>query len=90
MSVGTVEVSVLLTESDPTLVKASFRSKPPAVAGGAFIDVNHLAGRFDGGGHVHAAGARLGGPMDGAVAAVRAACESYFESAADAGAGDTL
>ena len=94
MSVGTVEVSVLLTESDPTLVKASFRSKPPAVAGGTFVDVNHLAGHFDGGGHVHAAGARLSGSMDEAAARVRAACASYFESAGDpgpaSGAGDTV
>ena len=81
MSVATVEVSVLLTESEPALVKASFRSKPPAARGASFVDVNHLAGRFDGGGHVHAAGARIGAPMDEAAARVRAACDAYFESA---------
>jgi phosphoesterase RecJ-like protein len=85
MSVGSLEVSVLLTEGDPTLTKASFRSKPPASAGAAFVDVNHLAGHFDGGGHVHAAGARIAAPLAEAAARVRSACESYFDSAGDAG-----
>ena len=85
MSVGSLEVSVLLTEGDPSLTKASFRSKPPASAGAAFVDVNQLAGHFDGGGHVHAAGARIAAPLAEAAARVRAACESYLESAGPSG-----
>jgi phosphoesterase RecJ-like protein len=85
MSVGSLEVSVLLTEGEPALTKASFRSKPPAHAGAPFVDVNHLAGRFDGGGHVHAAGARIAAPLAEAAARVRAACEDYLDSAGASG-----
>jgi nanoRNase/pAp phosphatase (c-di-AMP/oligoRNAs hydrolase) len=38
-----------------------------------FLDVNALAARFGGGGHVHAAGARIKGSLDDAEAQVRAA-----------------
>ena len=79
MGVREVDMSVLLVESDPQLVKASFRSKPAANAGGAFIDVNHLAAHFDGGGHVHAAGARIPASMDEAVRLVLEACAVYLE-----------
>ena len=81
MGVAEVEVSVLLVESEPRLSKASFRSKPPAVPGGAFVDVNHLAARFDGGGHVHAAGARIAASLDEAAETVARACEDYLDSA---------
>jgi nanoRNase/pAp phosphatase (c-di-AMP/oligoRNAs hydrolase) len=57
------------------------RSKPPQRAGGPFVDVNHLAARFDGGGHVHAAGARVRGTLDEAAEAIRRAAEDYLESA---------
>ena len=80
MGVATVEVSILLVEHEPRLTKASFRSKPPAVHGGPFVDVNHLAARFDGGGHVHAAGARIVGSLDDAADAVVRACEDYLEA----------
>ena len=80
MSVAAVEVSVLLVESEPKLTKISVRSKPPAVAGGVIIDVNHIAARFDGGGHVHAAGARFQGSLDETAEQVRRACEDYFDS----------
>jgi phosphoesterase RecJ-like protein len=80
MSVAEVEVSVLLVESEPRLSKASFRSKPPALPGGAFVDVNHLAARFDGGGHVHAAGARIAAPLDEAADIVVRACEDYLDA----------
>jgi nanoRNase/pAp phosphatase (c-di-AMP/oligoRNAs hydrolase) len=52
------------------------------VAGGVIIDVNHIAARFDGGGHVHAAGARFQGSLDETVEQVRRACEDYFDSGA--------
>ncbi len=65
MSIGSVRVSVLLAETAEGRTKISFRSKPTALdvngspqAGGPW-DVNALAGRFGGGGHIHAAGARV-------------------------------
>ena len=85
MSVGEVEVAVLLTQTEPDVVKASFRSKPPAVPGGRFVDVNHVAAHFDGGGHVHAAGARLKGTLDAAADRVRAVLEAYLEDGSSAG-----
>jgi bifunctional oligoribonuclease and PAP phosphatase NrnA len=55
-----VRLSVLLTQSEPGKTKLSFRSKPrtDVEPDAAIFDVNQLAGRFGGGGHVHAAGAR--------------------------------
>jgi phosphoesterase RecJ-like protein len=51
-SVEGVEVAILMFEDEPRSVKVSFRSK-------SVVDVNQLAGRFGGGGHVRAAGALL-------------------------------
>ena len=48
---------MLLTQAEQGRTKMSFRSKP-GIDGGSFVDVNELAARFGGGGHVHAAGAR--------------------------------
>jgi phosphoesterase RecJ-like protein len=87
MTVGTVRVSILLTQTQPGLTKISFRSKPAMEAGtghdahgsraqylmpgaAAFIDVNQLAARFGGGGHIHAAGARVSMDIDQAKRAV--------------------
>ena len=64
-SVGEVRVSVLLTERDG-LTKASFRSK----AGEGAVDVNAAAQSLNGGGHKHAAGAKIHAPLDIAKAAV--------------------
>ena len=76
MAVGSVEVSVLLSQSEPgPVIKVSLRSKPPLRAGGPFVDVNRLAGQFGGGGHVHAAGARFRGSMSEAAAAMASAIE---------------
>lgn len=69
MAVGSVRAAALLIESEapsaagPGLVKISFRSKP-ARDGARFVDVNELAARFGGGGHVHAAGARIRASLD--------------------------
>jgi nanoRNase/pAp phosphatase (c-di-AMP/oligoRNAs hydrolase) len=41
-----------------------------------FVDVNELAARFGGGGHVHAAGAKQKGTLEEVVARVRAAVEA--------------
>ena len=55
-----IQASVLLTDTDPTITKMSFRSKPSMPGEPtSLIDVNQLANNFDGGGHVHAAGARV-------------------------------
>ncbi|MCI0363974.1 MAG: DHH family phosphoesterase [Phycisphaerales bacterium] len=61
MTVGSVRVSILLAQHADGVTKISFRSKPapPGAPASDFCDVNALAGRFGGGGHVHAAGARL-------------------------------
>ena len=76
MEIAAVRASVLAVEDAAAgVVKLSFRSKP-AGRDGAFIDVNDLAARFGGGGHVHAAGARLKGTLDEVVARVRAAVEA--------------
>lgn len=65
-SVASVRVVAVLTEIDAANTKVSFRSKP-AIKGepGAewFVDVNRIAGAFGGGGHVHAAGAKVALPI---------------------------
>jgi phosphoesterase RecJ-like protein len=54
--VGSVEVSVLLTEM-PDCIRISFRSR-------RCVDVAAVAQGFGGGGHARAAGARVGGRLD--------------------------
>ncbi len=86
MSIGTVEVSVLITQTEVDRVKMSFRSKPPRVKGGTrFIDVNELAARFGGGGHIHAAGARLEASLEDARAQVAEAISEALQAAGFAG-----
>jgi oligoribonuclease NrnB/cAMP/cGMP phosphodiesterase (DHH superfamily) len=54
-------VSILIAQEKPgDVVKLSFRSKPapPGAPASQFIDVNVLASKFGGGGHIHAAGAK--------------------------------
>lgn len=65
MVLSQVNASVLLTDSDPTVTKISFRSKPALPDSPvSLIDVNELARNFNGGGHVHAAGARIFAPLE--------------------------
>ena len=86
MSIGSIEVSVLITQTEAERVKMSFRSKPPKVRGGTrFIDVNELAARFGGGGHVHAAGARLEGSLQDARAQVGRAITEALQAAGFSG-----
>ncbi len=66
LEIGTVRASVLLTQAEQGRTKMSFRSKP-GIDGGSFVDVNELAARFGGGGHVHAAGARQDVGLDEAT-----------------------
>ncbi len=77
MSVGSVRASILLVQREPKRTKISFRSKPSTsiAAQGEPIDVNVLAQRFGGGGHFHAAGARVETDIDAARAAVIAALQ---------------
>ena len=56
LSVEGVEVACLLKEEEPGLVSVSLRSKGPC-------DVDAVARRFEGGGHVKAAGCRLSGSV---------------------------
>jgi len=54
-----------MTDSDPSVTKISFRSKPSLPENPtSLIDVNSLASHFKGGGHVHAAGARVFSPLE--------------------------
>jgi phosphoesterase RecJ-like protein len=71
MEVASVRASVLVVEDTAAgVVKLSFRSKP-AGEDGRFVDVNELAARFGGGGHVHAAGAKRKASLDAVVDEVR-------------------
>ena len=65
MVIEGVQASVLLTDSNPGITKMSFRSKPALPSKpSSLIDVNQLAGHFGGGGHIHAAGARVKEPLE--------------------------
>jgi len=65
MILENIQAAVLLTDSDPTVTKISFRSKPSMPGAPiTLIDVNKLANNFEGGGHVHAAGARVFSPLE--------------------------
>jgi len=77
MSVRTVRVSILLAQISAKGTKFSFRSKPdvPGHDNGSAIDMNQLAQRFGGGGHVYAAGAHVDLDADGAKAALLAVLE---------------
>jgi phosphoesterase RecJ-like protein len=63
MIVGSVRVSILLSEPEASLTKMSFRAKP-GTDGEFMMDVNELARQFGGGGHVFAAGARMNAPLE--------------------------
>ncbi|MHC4825176.1 MAG: DHH family phosphoesterase [Planctomycetota bacterium] len=77
MAVRTIRISILLAQTSAKGTKFSFRSKPDVTGlnNGATIDMNALAQRFGGGGHVHAAGAHVQMDADRAKAALRAALE---------------
>lgn len=59
--VSSIEVAILLTQTEPNRTKASFRSKSSSnpLDPDELVNVNELAQQFGGGGHIHAAGARL-------------------------------
>lgn len=79
MAVGSVRVAVSVVEVEPNLTKVSFRSKAgtaPLIVGQPAlldVDVNALAQTLGGGGHRHAAGAKMHMPLAEAVVKVRQA-----------------
>ncbi len=81
LAIGTVRVSIFMSEIEPGQTKISFRSKP-SLDDYPAIDVNELAQRFGGGGHVHAAGARMQLPLSEAketlLAGLSDACEALL------------
>ncbi|MEM1166135.1 MAG: DHH family phosphoesterase [Planctomycetota bacterium] len=79
-SVTDLRVSVLLTERPGGVVKISMRSKPIHPV----VDVNTVAQRFGGGGHMHAAGAKVEGALDEVA---RDLLEVIEAAIGDAGAG---
>lgn len=79
-SIQGTEVGVLFRRTTSGDVKVSFRSNGP-------VDVNALARRFNGGGHVKASGAMLSGPMEAAVARVLEATRAAVLEAKKDGGG---
>ncbi len=71
LAIATVKVAAVFTEAfspegQGPITKVSFRSKE----GPGAVDVNSIAGRFGGGGHIRAAGARIRGDLHTIRAAV--------------------
>lgn len=75
LAIGSVCLSVVLTEAKPGTTKASFRSKP-APDGSPCVNVSDLAARWGGGGHALAAGAKFPCGIGEARAIVTRAVES--------------
>jgi bifunctional oligoribonuclease and PAP phosphatase NrnA len=83
-AVETVEVVLYLRETEPGSWKLSARSKTG-------FDVNRLARRFGGGGHVKASGATIRGPLSEVRAGlVAAALEQFAERAPALSGGEGL
>lgn len=76
MRIGSVCMSVLMSEQEKGITKMSFRSKPRGT-GQPFYDVNVLAKRFNGGGHAQAAGGRLPLTIDDAWLRAQPILEAY-------------
>ena len=76
MMVGSVCVSILMSEQEKGITKMSFRSKPRG-GGQPFYDVNVLARQFNGGGHAQAAGGRVQLAMDAAWTMAEPILEGY-------------
>lgn len=71
LSISSVRISAILTESTPApLIKVSLRSKP----GPAGADVHAIASALGGGGHAQASGVKLSVTMDEAASIIEQAC----------------
>jgi len=77
-SIEGTQVGILFRLTQTGEVKISFRSNGP-------VDVNVLARRFNGGGHVKASGAVMPGPMERAVEAVLKAAREAVTRAREQG-----
>jgi len=73
MSLRGVEVGLMFTELKDGSVKVSFRSRD-------HIDCSRIAAQFGGGGHMQAAGATIGAPLDLAVQRVLRAVETTLRN----------
>lgn len=62
-TVGSVRVVAVVTQVEPELTKVSLRSKA-VDAPETPVDVNKIAQTLNGGGHLHAAGAKIRAPID--------------------------
>jgi phosphoesterase RecJ-like protein len=87
MAVRSVRVSILLAQTSAKGTKLSFRSKPdgPGHDNGSATDMNLLAQRFGGGGHVYAAGAHVKMDIDQAKAALLTALQEIVNAGGNAG-----
>jgi phosphoesterase RecJ-like protein len=63
LSIGSVIVSVLLSEMEDGVIRINFRSRSPEIVG-RDVDVSAMARQYGGGGHKRAAGARAKGKLD--------------------------
>jgi phosphoesterase RecJ-like protein len=66
-----IRLVCLVVELKPELTKISLRSKPGDRPGEPFVNVDLLAGVFGGGGHVHAAGAKVAKPVEEVLSELR-------------------
>lgn len=73
LAVKGAEVALLFKEQGDGIIRVSFRAK-------GRVDVNQLAGKFGGGGHISAAGARLNTTLEDAVQKVVQMAEAELSS----------
>lgn len=73
-SLAGVKVGIFLREARDGMIKISFRSNKG-------VEIDGVAGRFGGGGHPSAAGARVPGPLEAAKRSVLEAVSEHLRSA---------
>ncbi|HEB61367.1 MAG TPA: hypothetical protein ENJ06_06030 [Phycisphaeraceae bacterium] len=71
-TVAAIRLVCLVVELKTGKTKISLRSKPGDHPDDPFVNVDLLAGHFGGGGHVHAAGAKVDKPVDEVLPELRA------------------
>jgi phosphoesterase RecJ-like protein len=75
LAVKDVEVGLYVRHAEPTLTKISFRSKGK-------VDVNRVAKKFGGGGHVHAAGCRVNSSPEKVIPEIIAEIDAQLDNQA--------